>query len=146
MEEADEDIQTEGGGSVTQEHRKYLKEFCRCELCGSPKALELHHIIPTAFGGPDVMENWIAICHGCHAKLTPKRLLINRGIAKHYDPIHDFYKAMNDALEDAINGDGIDCYGFDANFVLDTFDAIFRDPQNPVKAEYTCSRYKEQST
>ena len=129
---------------MTQEHKKYLKNFARCELCGSPKSLELHHIIPITFGGPDVMDNWIAICHGCHAKLTPKRLLVNKGIAKHFNPIHDFYKALDDAYKDAENA--MDYYGYDVTWVLDTFDAIFQNPQNPVKAEYLCQRYKEQTT
>ena len=65
---------------MTSEQKKYMSNFSRCELCGSPKKLELHHIIPIVYGGPDIIDNWIAICYGCHAKLTPRNLLISKGI------------------------------------------------------------------
>ena len=129
---------------MTQEHKKYLKEFSRCELCGSPKSLELHHIIPTAFGGPDVKDNWIAICHKCHAQLTPKSLLVKKGQTKFFNPIHDFYKVLNEAYSEAEKEP--DFYVLTSDFILDTFQAIFQNPQNPVKAEYVAQRYKEQPT
>lgn len=53
----------------------------RCELCGSMKFVELHHIIPIVFGGPDIPENWIMICVNCHTRLTPRKLLQEKGIA-----------------------------------------------------------------
>ena len=125
---------------MTSEHRKYLKEFSRCELCGSPKTLELHHIIPTAFGGPDVIDNWIAICRGCHAKLTPKNLLVRKGIADCCDPVYDFYHQLNNDYEYAKRTGEI-CGVNEAGHVLDVFDAVFNNPQNPVKAKYTCQKY-----
>lgn len=54
----------------------------RCELCGCVRNLEIHHIIPTVCGGPDIEENKIVLCDVCHFKLTPKGLLTKIGMAK----------------------------------------------------------------
>jgi len=46
-----------------------------CELCGKPAPfvtdeglpyLEHHHVIPLAEGGPDTVENSVALCPNCH--------------------------------------------------------------------------------
>ncbi len=57
-------------------------EHERCELCGSGRDLQVHHIIPVVLGGPDVEENLIVVCAGCHAKLTPHGLLSSMGIER----------------------------------------------------------------
>jgi len=59
------------------EHRKYLLQHQRCELCQVSGPLELHHIVPIVAGGRDVHRNWIAICPSCHRKLTPSSELIH---------------------------------------------------------------------
>jgi hypothetical protein len=50
----------------------------RCELCGhigpfqlpyGETFLEVHHVQPLADGGPDVVENAVAICPNCHRRL-----------------------------------------------------------------------------
>ena len=122
---------------MTQEQKKYLKEISRCELCGSPKALELHHIIPTAFGGPDVKDNWIAICSGCHGKLTPRGLLISMGM-KGDDitrkPILDFRDALLRDLEDAKRNE--DYFSPDFDWMFEKFLDVFWNPERPVVAFY----------
>lgn len=43
----------------------------RCAHCGAlpePSDLEIHHIIPLAEGGADIIENVIPLCHECHRK------------------------------------------------------------------------------
>ncbi|MBU8913319.1 MAG: HNH endonuclease [Spirochaetales bacterium] len=49
-----------------------------CECCGNPAPfrtddgrpyLEVHHVQPLADGGPDVVENVVAICPNCHRAL-----------------------------------------------------------------------------
>ena len=43
----------------------------RCELCGisaEEKALEVDHIIPRVKGGPDILENFQALCYSCNAQ------------------------------------------------------------------------------
>lgn len=57
-----------------------ISEIGRCELCGSKRGLELHHIIPRSIGGEDNDENLILVCYGCHAKLTPRSLLTKMGM------------------------------------------------------------------
>ncbi|HEX6371027.1 MAG TPA: HNH endonuclease [Longimicrobium sp.] len=49
----------------------------RCESCGilgyetddGDRFLEVHHVIPLAEGGPDVVTNAVAVCETCHGKL-----------------------------------------------------------------------------
>lgn len=53
-----------------------------CELCGSVKGLEVHHIIPIVCGGDDSVDNLICVCRKCHALLTPRSVLTKIGIAK----------------------------------------------------------------
>ena len=66
--------------------KEFMEMFDKCELCGSPRNLELHHIIPTCTGfigvDLDVPDNWIMVCHKCHAQLTPKKLLTKIGLQK----------------------------------------------------------------
>lgn len=89
--------------------REYMKDYDRCELCGSKKNLQCHHIIPlsTSIVGCDldVEDNYICVCSACHAKLTPKNLIVKYGMAKkrfidEKDRIgFYFYKNVGDALE-----------------------------------------------
>ena len=50
----------------------------RCEACGRDAPfvdvsgrpyLEVHHVIPLAEGGPDTVENVVAVCPNCHKEL-----------------------------------------------------------------------------
>ncbi len=63
-------------------HKDYLKEYNVCELCGRNRPLEIHHIIPLCVDGPDIIENWIAICEPCHNRLTPKGVLTKLGLKR----------------------------------------------------------------
>ncbi|MFD9569724.1 HNH endonuclease [Streptomyces sp. NPDC059982] len=44
----------------------------RCYLCNAPKATEVDHIVPVAFGGKDDPLNLAAICKGCHRAKTQR--------------------------------------------------------------------------
>jgi 5-methylcytosine-specific restriction protein A len=54
-----------------------VKANGRCDLCGNQAPfeskkgpyLECHHIQPLAKGGPDVVENAIALCPNCHRRM-----------------------------------------------------------------------------
>lgn len=71
---------------MTYEQKKFIDEVGRCELCGSKRNLQLHHVIPRVcendFLDLDVEDNWLCVCGSCHAKLTPKNLLTKYGISK----------------------------------------------------------------
>jgi len=41
----------------------------RCELCGSGKNLQRHHIIPRSKGGGDNLSNLMTVCVDCHSKI-----------------------------------------------------------------------------
>ena len=60
--------------------RKVIQENVKCELCGSRRNLEAHHIIPIVYGGDDSLENLLCVCASCHVKLTPRSLLTKKGI------------------------------------------------------------------
>jgi len=55
----------------------------RCELCGSKRGIEVHHIIPRccAIEGVDLdhIDNLIVVCRSCHSKLTPRSILSQYG-------------------------------------------------------------------
>lgn len=58
---------------------EYVKRMAKgnCDLCTSPAPfkvddipfLECHHILPLADGGPDEIENAVALCPNCHRKM-----------------------------------------------------------------------------
>lgn len=60
--------------------RRLIETVDKCELCGTRRGLEVHHIIPRVCGGTDAKENLIVICSGCHAKLTPRGILTKSGL------------------------------------------------------------------
>ena len=72
-----------------------------CQRCGSrvtrfdkndPPTAEVHHIIPKAAGGPDVLENLITLCPSCHQDAHAR---LNR--------IHEEAPGTLDTLRDIIS-------------------------------------------
>ena len=61
---------------------RVVEDAGMCELCGSKRGLEAHHIIPVVCGGDDSDENLICVCQSCHARLTPRRVLTKLGKQK----------------------------------------------------------------
>lgn len=47
-----------------------------CEVCGSTKSLEMHHIVPQAAGGADTAGNLVCLCEGCHDAHHGGRLIV----------------------------------------------------------------------
>ena len=62
--------------------REVVEEAGRCELCGSRRNLEAHHIIPYCIYKQETKDNLICVCRSCHLKLTPHSLLTKYGIQK----------------------------------------------------------------
>lgn len=80
---------------------KVVEEAGRCELCGSKRGLEAHHIIPVVCGGDDCEDNLICVCQCCHARLTPRAILTRFGIQKvQHDPKREFKLALYDKIEE----------------------------------------------
>lgn len=76
----------------TQAMRKVLSEHERCELCGSKRELQAHHIIPVGLGGRDVEENILCVCAKCHTLLTPTSIMTKNAINTHRDLQIKFYQ------------------------------------------------------
>ena len=52
----------------------------RCELCGSTRDLDAHHIVALAHGGTDDPSNGMCLCADCHRRVD--RHARGRGIAR----------------------------------------------------------------
>ena len=67
-------------------YEKMKERIGKCELCGSERGLEVHHIIPKVceIDGVDLEcgDNLIVLCSGCHSKLTSRSLLTKYGQQK----------------------------------------------------------------
>jgi 5-methylcytosine-specific restriction endonuclease McrA len=89
--------------------KRIVKEVGRCELCGSKRGLEAHHIVPVVCGGEDVDENLICVCSACHARLTPRAYLCKIGKEKkRYN--HPFKQALYAKIEENLNNGNCDVF------------------------------------
>ena len=103
----------------------------RCELCGSRRNMEVHHIIPrcvaTELPGFNIhdKDNLLVVCGSCHAKLTPRRMLIKYGIAKL--PVNEGTQASRSQMRKFYNAlERKDFYMDGADFI-DLVELIFAD-------------------
>lgn len=46
---------------------KLLEEHPYCDICGSPKSLQLHHVYLIRHGFPTKLEHCCLLCANCHA-------------------------------------------------------------------------------
>ena len=53
--------------------RVLARDGWRCQSCGSPKNLHVHHMKPRSELGGDVMSNLITLCVNCHEECHTKR-------------------------------------------------------------------------
>ncbi len=102
--------------------QKILRMCERCELCGSMRNLEVHHIIPLVVEIEDIdlncEENLIVVCKKCHALLTPHRLLTKIGQKKiQKKGCLEFYQAIEKETEKG--------FSVSVETILDLFDDIF---------------------
>lgn len=100
------------GRTQTAAMRAVLRSHTECELCGSTRNLEAHHIIPIAVGGIDTEENILCVCKKCHTLLTPHSLLTKLGILKVRDWEKMFWKHFNDLSEAGERIDAIDIFDY----------------------------------
>jgi hypothetical protein len=123
---------TDGGSEMSRRNanqaamKRYVAEHPVCELCGSKKGIECHHVLPMCMEGYgvdfDIEDNYITVCRKCHALLTPRPLLAKYGMERSrwdgdlFKNIrYQFYKKMGEFLDET--------GGFaDATDVMDVFD------------------------
>ena len=72
-----------------------VEQAGKCELCGSKRGLEAHHIIPVCVGGDNTEENLICLCQNCHARLTPRSKLCKIGLDRYIGKIKIAEVIMN---------------------------------------------------
>jgi 5-methylcytosine-specific restriction endonuclease McrA len=48
--------------------RVLVRDNWRCQKCGSPRNLQVHHKIPRSQSGDDSEFNLITLCSGCHSQ------------------------------------------------------------------------------
>lgn len=53
----------------------YRRDGFACALCGDPRFLHIHHVIPRSSGGGNTPRNLIALCRYCHAMAHGVNLL-----------------------------------------------------------------------
>ncbi len=111
--------------------RKHLiEDVGHCELCGSKRNLEVHHIIPLVCSletfDLDIQDNWIVVCGVCHARLTSRSLLTKYGLRKTIEKqnrVKEFYSRINEIADESVCIEDI----------LDIFDELFT-PKEKVMA------------
>lgn len=110
---------------------RYIEDVGYCELCGSRKGLECHHIIPlsTESYGVDLdnEDNYLCVCFKCHSLLTPRKLLTKIGIEKARfggdlakNIAYDFYVALGKRIDE-------DPYFVGFSDVCDVFDSVMNN-------------------
>src|SRR4030042_791845 len=62
----------------------FIAPDSRCEICGTSRNLEVHHIQPKRMGGsrrPEIEApaNKATLCHSCHIQITEQRWQLERG-------------------------------------------------------------------
>lgn len=99
---------------------------CKCELCGSTRNIEVHHIIPRCceIDGINIndKDNLLVVCSACHSKLTPKAMLVKYGLEKAKRQgklLHKFYEMVDEYIED---NDGISSVE-----IMDIVESVFGD-------------------
>lgn len=99
---------------------------CKCELCGSTRNIEVHHIIPRCceIDGINIndKDNLLVVCSACHSKLTPKTMLVKYGLEKARRQgklLHRFYEMVEKQTEE---NDGISSVE-----IMDIVDSVFGD-------------------
>lgn len=86
-----------GVSKLTTLDRVLQQDGHTCQRCGanigpSGAEAEVHHIIPRSAGGPDRMENYVAVCKDCHNYLH----------AEGYKQMPDECPELLERLRDAI--------------------------------------------
>ena len=81
----------------------------RCAFCQETQqyALELHHIIPQRYGGPDEARNLVTVCSNCHKVLEAlynNQFFQAMGVERKDDvnPRHYYHVRWNNSLRSSV--------------------------------------------
>ncbi|MCU4363319.1 MULTISPECIES: HNH endonuclease [Acinetobacter] len=53
----------------TAQKKRKIQDFYMCQLCGSDKNVQAHHIFEYGKGGPSTLEGMISLCLDCHQRM-----------------------------------------------------------------------------
>jgi len=65
-----------GADHVKVQKEGKARDLNVCQICGSKKNVEGHHILDFQFGGAPVVDNIIALCRECHKKVHKGLIVI----------------------------------------------------------------------
>ena len=123
-----------------------IEEAGRCELCGSKRNLEAHHIVPIVCGGPDEYDNLLCVCGRCHSLLTPKKTLTKIGLRLantwHFST-HPYRKLQEDIYKNCdrrLKEYGI---GFTKRDIFDAIDEEFEKKINEIEEKLRIIKEEE---
>jgi 5-methylcytosine-specific restriction endonuclease McrA len=51
-----------------QKKRALERDGWKCQCCGSPKNLQVHHLVSRGRLGSDVLSNMMTLCAACHRR------------------------------------------------------------------------------
>lgn len=57
------------GSHISAQRRGKERDLFTCQICGSKRHTEGHHLFDFAFGGAADVDNIITLCHGCHTNV-----------------------------------------------------------------------------
>ena len=69
---------SQDGGRQQEWLRALRRDGFTCQLCGTHRNLELHHLRRRSKGGDDSAANLLAVCHDCHAQIHAGGLHLRR--------------------------------------------------------------------
>jgi len=72
----------------------YRRDGFACALCGDPRHLQIHHVVPRGKGGGNTPRNLIVLCMYCHAAVHGTRL------TELYIPPEDVTQAADEYLSE----------------------------------------------
>ena len=66
------------GGRQQEWLRALRRDGFTCQLCGTHRNLELHHLRRRSRGGDGSAANLLAVCHDCHAQIHTGGMYLRR--------------------------------------------------------------------
>jgi 5-methylcytosine-specific restriction endonuclease McrA len=65
------------------------RDHSKCQRCGMKEHLSIHHMIPIASDGADVLENIIVLCDSCHDLVEGTSCVTRQAIINYVEGDHE---------------------------------------------------------